>query len=198
MTQTIVQIFLIAVSVIAVFTIINPNLENIGQTQDEIDEYSLAVESAYATNQSLNALVQKVDSFSQQENYKLNRFIPESIDPIRTAFDIEVLVENNNLFLVSIDVQDEVQIQSPVVTSNPVQSEDFIENQPGVSQIAQQDFDISVAGTYEQFKAFLADIESSAQLFEVKKVSFQSTSSDITQFNLSIRVFGLNPSIKNL
>ncbi len=195
MAQTITQILLLIISGIAVFTMIVPTFKTIGETQKETDEYSQAIDSAFATNERLNALVRETESLSQQEKYRINRFIPPTVDPIRTANDLETLTEKHKLFLITISVIDEEEMEDPVATSNAI-GEDFgsgSDNQT-IGSIGYNDFELVVAGTYDQFKSFLADIESSAQLFEVQSINFQSTDSDIIQFNTVIRTFGLAPN----
>lgn len=194
MAQTITQILLLIISGIAVFTIIVPTFDTIGKTQKETEEYSLAIESAFATNERLNALVRETESLSQQERYRINRFIPPKVDPIRTAYDLEALVEKHRLFLISLNVMDEEVMEDPVITSNQASEDEFGNPNQAVGSIGYNDFELVVAGTYEQFKAMLADLESSAQLFEMQSVTFQSTDSDIIQFNLVIRTFGLAPT----
>ena len=195
MAQTITQILLLIISGIAVFTIIVPTFNTIGETQQETDEYSLAIESAFTTNERLNALLRQADDFSQQERYRLYRLVPATIDPIRTAYDLEVLVEKNNLFLINLNVLEEFALPDPVITSSPASSEEFVADSTNVGNIGYRDFELVTAGTYDQFKTLLADIEASAQLFEVQSVTFQSTDSDITQFSLVMRTFGLHPNL---
>lgn len=197
MTQTITQILLLIISGIAVFTMIVPTFKTIGETQKETDEYSLAIESAFATNERLNALVRETEKLSQQERYRIDRFIPATVDPIRTAYDLETLIEKHRLFLVGLTVTEESVMDDPVVTSNAVAEDDFGEGTQQVGSIGYNDFELVVAGTYEQFKDFLADIEASDQLFELQSVNFQSTDSDIIQFNTIIRTFGLAPNTKS-
>jgi len=197
MAQTITQILLLIISGITVFTIIVPMFKTMGETQKETDEYSLAIESAFATNERLNSLVAKTESLSQQERYRLNRLIPPTIDPIRTAYDLEVLIEKHRLFLISINVLDEEIMEDPVATSNVISEDEFGSADQVVGSIGHQEFELAVAGTYDQFKSLLADVESSAQLFEVQSVDIQSTDSDIIQFNMIIRTFGLFPNTPN-
>lgn len=193
MTQTITQLLLLVISGVAVFTIIVPTINSIGDIQKETDEYSTAIESAFATNERLNTLVRQSENLSQQERYRIDRFIPASIDPVKTAHDLEILVEKHKLFIVTLNVLEEIVLPDPVITSNAIYD---IEDTRGQSQkqISYRDFELVTAGTYEQFKSLLADIESSAQLFEIQSVSFQSTNSDIVQYSMIVRTFGLTGS----
>lgn len=198
MTQTITQLLLFIISGIAVFTVIIPTVNSMGETQKETDEYVVAIESAYATNQRLNALLQQIESISPQERFQLDRLVPSTIDAVRTAFDLEVLVQKNNLFLITLNVMEEFAIPDPVVTNYQVGEGNKDASGSLLGNIAYRDFEIVAAGTYDQFKNLLADIESSAQLFEVQTVSFQATNSDIIQYSLVIRTFGLVPSDNNV
>lgn len=195
MAQSLTQIFMIIASVVAVFTIVIPTFTTIGETQAETAEYEAAIESAFASNQRLSALNNQINNFSQQTRYRLERLIPEQLDPVKTAYDIEVLIDRRGLFLSNIEVNVEETMEDPVASSNlTVSGGQFDAGAGAVDRIAYRDYTIGVAGTYDQFKAFLADLESSAQLFEVMNLLFESTNSDLNQYELVIRAYGLGPS----
>jgi hypothetical protein len=197
MAQTITQILLLIISGIAVFTVVVPTMTTIGETQAETEEYSRAIESAFAANERLNALIRETESLSQQERYRLNRLIPETIDPVSTAHDLEVLIEKNNLILVSILILEELATPDPVVTSQIAGAGGFDESDENIGNIGYRDIEIVFAGTYDQLKSFIADAESSAQLFEIQSISFQSNNSDIIQYSLTLRTFGLTPNLSS-
>ena len=199
MTQTIIQILLLIVSGVAVFTIIVPKFDEIRTVQEETAQYEEALDSAFATNERLSILSRQLDSLSQQERYRLDRFLPTTIDTLGLAYDIETLIDRNGLFLISFDVEDERRLEDPVETTAPITSggEDDQFAAPAAAtqkQLAVQTYSISAAGTYEQFKAFLRDIETSAQLLEVTDMDFASTDSDLNQFAITVEAYGLEPS----
>lgn len=199
MTQTIVQILLLVVSGVAVFTIVVPKFDDIRSTQEETAQYEEALESAFAMNARLDALTNQIDSLSQQERYRLSRLVPETVDPLRLAYDLEVLVERTGMFLISIGVAEEVLEPDPVETTPPVgsaTSDDAFarSDRANLKQMAVLPVTITVAGEYTQFKQLLAAIENSAQLLEVQNISFESTGSDLTQYVISVEAYGLHPS----
>lgn len=191
MTQTIIQILLLIVSGIAVFTIIMPKFEEIAVIQSETEEYDQAIESAFATNERLSALTQQASSFSQQEQHKLDRLVPFNIDTLSLGYDIEGLIDRHGLFLNGIDIAEPTVLRDPVQTSAP--SEAGPASAPIEKEIEQQEITITLSGTYEQFKGFLADIETSAQLLEVVELLYSSTGSDLSQFSLTVMAYGLQP-----
>lgn len=194
MSQVIVQILLLIVSGVAVFSIVMPKLNEMGDIQKEITGYEQAIENAFASNERLNALVREADSLSQQERFRLETLVPQKIDPIRTAFNIETLIDRHNLFLITLEILDEISAPDPVSTS-PDSGAGFGAGASDPARIATQEVEVVMAGTYEQFKAFLTDIETNARLMEVTQIQFASTNSDLSQFTMRIKIYGLSPSL---
>lgn len=53
----------------------------------------------------------------------------------------------------------------------------------------------SVEGTYDDFRAFLEDLERSLVLMEVTSVAFGSSEGDSIPFSVTIRLHSLNPPV---
>lgn len=194
MTQSIIQILLLLISGVAVFSFIMPTFADIRAVQDETSEYALALENAYQSKQRLDALVNTLEDYSAQERYRLDLFIPAEIDIARLSYDLEMMIERQGLFLNTFTVEDEVKIPDPVSTSAALSDspeEEFGTTIAEERTVASQDIALSVSGTYAQFKAFLGQVEQSAQLLDVVKVSFENTDSDIIQFEITLRAYGL-------
>jgi hypothetical protein len=51
----------------------------------------------------------------------------------------------------------------------------------------------SVLGSYDQFKAFLKDMERSLQLMDVQTLTFSTSATDLTEYKLEIQLYGLSP-----
>ncbi len=199
MTQTIVQILLLVVSGVAVFTIVVPKFDEIRSTQEESAQYEEALESAFAMNERLRSLSNQLDSLSQQERYRLGRLVPEVIEPMKLAYDLEVLIERNGLFLEAMEVGEEMLEPDPVETTAAVATsneEDSFAQSNATDQklLAVRTINIAVAGDYNQFKALLRDLENSAQLLEVTNIDFAATGSDLSQYVISVEAYGLRSS----
>jgi hypothetical protein len=194
MSQTILQIALLLISGVAVFSFVMPTFSEIRGVQDETAEYALALENAYQSKQRLDSLVNTMEGYSAQEQYRLDLFIPNEIDIVRLSYDLEMLIEKQGLFLNTFTVEDEEKIPDPVSTSAALSDSAADEFGTAITEertVASQDMVISLSGTYPQFKAFLASVEQSAQLIDVVSVSFENTDSDIIQFEVTLRTYGL-------
>lgn len=194
MSQTILQIALLLISGVAVFSFIMPTFGEIRGVQDETAEYALALDNAYQSKQRLDSLVSTLEGYSAQEQYRLDLFIPNEIDIVRLSYDLEMLIEKDGLFLNSFMVEDEEKIPDPVSTSAALSDNTADEFGTAIAEertVASQDMTISLSGSYPQFKSFLANVEQSAQLIDVVGVSFENTDSDIIQFEVTLRTYGL-------
>jgi hypothetical protein len=173
MTQTVIQILLLIISGVAVGTLVMPQYEKIGDIQTETAEYETAAERAYQANQRLNALVQRVQGLSAQERYRLDRFIPEVADPLKTSYELERLALKAGMFINGLSVLDPELVEDPVLTAVALSAPETVdEGVPApVNQVVAYDIDLTVAGTYEQFKQLLSDVEMSAEYLEVRSLT---------------------------
>lgn len=194
MNQTILQVILITVSVLVAVMVVKPTLQDMGSTQQETAEYITAIENAAEANSKLSDLYRQVNSFSSSEEHRLALLVPEKIDAVQIAYDLEVMTNESGMFLTTLTVNDEVAEVDPV--SNTVAefgAEDEI-TAGSAKQIATQDFVLELAGTYDQFKDLLTQVETSARLLDIVDTKFTESDTDLLEFSLIIRAYGLNPS----
>jgi Tfp pilus assembly protein PilO len=75
----------------------------------------------------------------------------------------------------------------------PADGGQFVPAEPLSSQYSTLEIGFSVTGTYDDFRAFLADVERSLVLMEVTKISFSSSEGDAIPFSVTVRLYSLNP-----
>lgn len=202
MKQLLVQFGLIGVSIIGVVMVIVPMYENIGVIQSETEEYQRALDSAVETNKKLSSLKQEIGRYGQQEKYRIELLVPQDLAPVRAAYDIEELIGESGMFLNSITVGEIAQVTPPVTAPASGGTPEADENtgfdfsvDESVSGMVSQQLEISVSGTYEQFKYLLSRVESSARLMDVTNVTFTGSDSDLSAYSLTVQVYGLSTDI---
>lgn len=193
MAPLFLQIALIAVSVSGIFMVIKPMYDEIGSIQLETEEYQRALDTAVQANAKMTSLKNDINRYSQQDKYRIELLVPENLAPVRAAYDIEELVSETGMNLTSISVGTVGKINNPVAAPSAAQAaEAFDLEEVGTMNLVSQQLDLSVSGTYEQFKYLLTKLESSARLIDIKTLSFSGEDSDLSTFTLSLVVYGLN------
>ncbi len=206
MNSSIIQIGLIIISIFSIVSFVQPMLQKIQIVQSESEEYDLAIEVSAEASVLLGRLEQQISQVSQQEKYRVELLVPDFIAPVELAYDIEALIKEDSLFLNSIRISQPTRILDPVgrvAVPVPQESEDTFSSFDQVSSVSEQsiisqEIEISVDGTYEQFKSLLAKIEQSARLIDVVSIKFESSDADVNAYAMTLRFYGLQAKVANI
>ena len=196
-----VQIVLIIISVVIIVTYIKPAFSDMKATQDETAQYQKVLDTAQSYNSELQRLLSQANSFSTSEIRALERYLPDTVDPILVMRDIDIIVRNNGMNLDSVTSEDSVTSigGSEAVGSN---EEDFFDDidSSGSGQVSaqrgpdlfSQQFTLGVSGTYEQFKTLLQDFERNAYPLEVADLSFSAAEENDFKFGLTLETYAFS------
>ena len=189
-----IQIFLIIVAVIIVFTVIKPEFEKIQDTQNSVAEINDAIKKADPYLESLKDKIGKAESFPQSDLVSLNRFIPETVDTVKVARDIEVIIAESGLLLQNVKIGDGIPVnvvngQARNRSANTGDTEDS-----GLTKGLQSYvFTIDAIGSYERMKIMLEALERNAYPLQLTKFEFASENGSILHsFKLELRTFSLS------
>ena len=168
--KAIVQLGLIIVSVVIIFTYVQPAFTSIRETQDELVQYSDAVNKASEFNNLLNELLAIEKSFSTQDRRALSDFLPATVDGTQVMRDLESIVSEEEVELVSVTGGNLDTVDRDIT----------IDDDPEAVQptLDHNDFSVSVTGNYEAFKSFLLKLEANSYLYEIRDLSFGEISDD--------------------
>jgi len=185
--KVIQQLVIISVAIGLVFLYIQPQLEVIQLKQNEVAQYTDAVNQANAFNQELNSKLNQINSISSVDFARVDRFLPFSIDSVAVARDIESLARRNDLIVNTITTQ---AIESNV-SVNRIQEDEFDEfgelindsatNRNLAGQLTGMQFTLQAVGTYDTFVSFLAATEANAYPLEIINLTVSSPNSDGTE-----------------
>lgn len=192
MIRTITPIFSIIIALVIFFFYAKPEFVVIKATQGETKQYEDAAATAAALNNELNALVDKKRSFSAGDLERLDALVPTDINEVRILADLNEIARTHNMLFGNIDVENSD-------TENAASGQAGALGGDTGQRVAYTDFltsDItfSLIGTYEQFKAFLADVEKSLVLLEVINIAFDEGEGNLQQYNITVRTFSLPPT----
>lgn len=189
MFKTLTPILSIVIAVALFFFFTKPMFAEIGAIQDETDEYRQAVEKATLFNETLQDLVNRRNALTAHQMERLEALVPDSIDQVKALVDIEAIIRSHGMLFGNIDVEDTVVADDVA----PVE-------RVGVRNISEDDFVTShitfeFIGTYEQFRAALADIEKSLVMLEIIEISFEATGVELQQYSVTARLHALAPTL---
>ena len=182
MMRTLTPILSIIIALLLFLFFIKPQYSEITLLQTEIDEYTNAVESYNDFIAVLDGKLRIKNSRASSDSERLDKLVRTDIDDTRLIVDLEAMVEKHNmLFGNVISSGNDAELSSGGTDPAQAQSEEL--------RIADITFD--VIGTYEQFKDFLKDLESSLTIYEVINLAFNVTEGTFQQFSVKVRSYAL-------
>ena len=165
------QGILIVASLVIIFAFIQPELSVIKEKQDELLKYSETLDKAAQFNARLRELIQRRDSFSQENMAALEKFMPTEIDPLRIMSEIAGIFSTRNITIVSLTAN------VPVAPIDDIAFEDSVlARSASQMNLAYQDYEVVFIATYPQMREVLRYAEASNSLFEVVELTFDTAS----------------------
>lgn len=191
MIRTITPIFSIIIALVIFFFYVKPEFVDIKAKQGEAEQYEEAAKTASALNGELAALLAKKESYGVGDLERLDALVPTTINEVKILTDLSEIARSHNMLFGDIKVTNGdpgVGTLAPEATQEGVAEQKVVYTDFRTSEIA-----FSLIGTYEQFKAFLADVEKSLVLLEATNIVFDAGEGNLQQYGVSLRAFSLPP-----
>lgn len=160
------------------------------ETKAAIEDSKQALAAADEYKKKQNALASARNAIDKDSLDRLSVFLPDSVDNVGLILDINALAARSGLSLANIDVLTDDSAASGgkgpaansatgnfgIGTANPVGSVDM---------------SLSAIGTYSALQAFLAGIEKSARLLDVREISVKGSDTGVYNYQMTIRLYWL-------
>jgi hypothetical protein len=155
--------FILVVAGITLFVMYtNPAYQGVKGLQAQAASYDEALKSAQKLRETRDSLLAKQNSFPQEDLTRLQRILPDNVDNIRFIIDINNIAARHSLALGNVNLGEGGAIEAgqaaDAATGDPVGSVNV-------------GFSVTTAN-YDNFLAFLQDLEHSLRLVDVKTLSF--------------------------
>ncbi len=167
------------------FTYISPTWSgSIAATKTAItlDEEALAAASRYARQQ--NELAEKRNAIDPANLARLAVFLPDSVDNVGLILDLNALAARSGFSLANIDVVANAAGVANAAAGSALPS-------PGTSKVGSIDLSLSAVGTYAALQAFLAGVEKSARLLDVRSITVKGSETGVYAYEIKLRLYWL-------
>ena len=174
------QIAVAIIAVVIVFTYVRPTFLEIGQMQDKVAEFDVAIEQVNSVNNQLARLVGEVNSVSAAEREALLTFMPDAVDEVAVLRDIETMAEGTEAELTGLSYvgfelpeappEDGTLLAEPVIHS----------------------FQVSVTGPYSEVKSFIRSLEENDYPLHVYQFDIKAAESETQRLDGVEAVLVLN------
>jgi len=176
----------LVIAVVVFFFYTRPMFADIEALQLQTAEFMNAAEKAQELNRELSEKVTRKRSFDQVSLDRLDALVPPSIDEVKALTDVSELARKHNMLFGNISLQTE---------NTKKRNNEGGSGTLGItlSDLSHTDVQFGLIGTYEQFKAFLGDVEQSLVMLEVIDVNFTAGEGLLQQFDMKVRLYSLPP-----
>lgn len=183
MTRTILPLILIAAAIGLFVAYINPTYKADQALAAERSSYEQALSTAKELRAQRDKLLAKRGTFSSDDIQKVERMLPDTVDNIRLIIDINNIAARHGLSLKNVQLG-EVSSGSQKASATSVGSSG--------DPVGSVQLGFTVSAKYDDFRAFLADLEHSLRLINVEKMIFKVSGGATNDYDLTIRTYWLH------
>ncbi len=172
-----------AIVLFVVFT--NPTYKDVGQLRTVQAAYDQALNNSQELLKVRNELTTKYNNLSTTDRDRLTKLMPDTVDNIRLIIDTQNIALSHGMTLKDIKYDARAQSNATPNANAPTTPNQLAANQKdyGTFQL-----EFSVTGSYQNFQAFLTDMEQSLRLVDIESVTFQAADAGSSAMKYVIRV----------
>jgi hypothetical protein len=186
MIRTLTPIFSIIISLVIFFFFTQPKFAHIKTVQGEAAQFEGAAAKAAQLNAELTRMLDEKRKYPAEAMEKLDALVPENVDEVKVLNDLNELAKSHNMMFGNVSVTNSDLVSADGSASGETLSGEY-------EGLTATNLSFSLIGGYDQFKAFLADVEQSLVMVEVQNIEFTTGEGALQQYSVGARVFALKP-----
>ena len=170
-----------AIGLFALYT--NGTYQHIKGLQVQVGAFETALTTANSLKAQRDSLLSKRNTFSADNVQKLERMLPDNVDNIRFIIDINSIAARHNLSLKNVSLGTVSDSKNKRGTLAVGSSGDPVGSAEG---------GFSLTASYDDYLAFLQDIEHSLRIVDAEKISFKPGQGGAYEFTMAIKTYWLH------
>lgn len=168
---------LLATGLFYMFT--SPEYEKVKLLQVSAAEYANVIENVEKIAQSRDGLREEYDAIPLVERDRLMKVLPDNVDGVRLALDLDTMASRYNIVLSTVKVDKADPNSALAVLPDP--------SLPYEAATVSLNF----KANYDGFSRFLEDLEKSLRIMDVKSVSFHAFEDGTYDHSMRIETYWL-------
>ncbi len=179
--NALLPILFIIISLGIFFGFIDPTYERIKVIRAEEATYEEALTRSKELQQIRDQLLSRYNTLPQEDLARLEKLLPDNVDNVRLILDFDALASAYGMRIRNVELEtNDSRASRGQVGANESVYDSLI-------------LSFSVTGSYDTFRAFLADLEQSLRLVDITSVSFTSTATGIYDYAVAVKTYWLKP-----
>ncbi|MFA6338449.1 MAG: type 4a pilus biogenesis protein PilO [Candidatus Paceibacterota bacterium] len=172
------------------FGVLNPTYQDVKSLTVENQKYSDALANATKLRNVRNELMKKYNTISQDQLDRLDKLLPNNVDNVKLVNDIDSIAHRYGMTIKKIVfAKNTGTTQKAGAITQPILEEN------GLNSIK---LSFIVAASYDNFLAFLKDMEGSLRLSDISSISFKSSKENLNEYNVTIQTYWLDLNSGNV
>lgn len=180
-------LILIIISVGVFFYFIDPERIEYAKLSEIKIENEKRLEDVKTLEKEFFVLQEKYKKISDEEKEKLNKVLPETVDNVRLILDINNIADNYGIVIRNISVTGGPIGEDQEDAKNAVRS--VSEN--GSSSYGVISLGFSVVATYDVFKSFMQDLETSLRIVDITDFSVSTGEGEFYNYSVKLNTYWL-------
>ena len=170
-----------AIGLFALYT--NGTYQRIKGLQVQVGAFETALTTANSLKAQRDSLLSKRNTFSADNVQKLERILPDNVDNIRFIIDINSIAARHNLSLKNVSLG--------TVSDSKNKRWALAVGSSG-DPVGSAEVSFSLTASYDDYLAFLQDVEHSLRIVDVEKLSFKPGQGGTYEFTMAIKTYWLH------
>jgi Tfp pilus assembly protein PilO len=161
----------------------DPQYQSLKALQAQAAEYDDALGKAQDLRKIRDDLLSKRNTFKPDSLVRLEHALPDNVDNIRLIIDINNVAARHGLSLASITVgtvSNSSTARSPLAVGSSGDA------------VGSVSVGFAVTASYDDFLAFLHDLEHSLRIVDVEDISFTASDRGLMSYTVTIRTYWLH------
>jgi Tfp pilus assembly protein PilO len=182
MNKNILAILALLLTVLLYPFVFADSMDKVTLLKSDIAKNSETLEKAEELLRLKTDLVRRAESFTQEELARLEKILPEKVDPAQILLDIYTLANSNGLVMLG---------DARVVKPEKVESSED-EALEKTNPIETVDVSFTIIGPYKNLPNFGEELAKSLTLFDIEELSFTKNESNIYTYDIRMKTYLLN------
>src|SRR3989344_5552874 len=183
MRQFLIPVILLIAAVGMFMLYTNPAYQGAKTLQAQEASYKDALTKSAELRAIRDQLLQKRATFVASDIDKLQHVLPDNVDNIRLIIDINNIAARHNISLTNVALGDVSQVAT-TASAAAVGS--------GNNPVGSVTVGFSIVANYDNYLAFLQDIEHSLRIVDVDKISFTAATANLNTYMFDVRTYWLH------
>ncbi len=167
---------LVAIAVGLFYLYINPHYMNIRDLMQQRSDYKMALANIEEVKALRDSLESQLSGMPPQESARLELLMPTGFNSVKLITDLDAVAGRHGMSLRGVKMVEETSDSRATINNQPKKG------------YRTSTLSFGVVSTYQNFVAFLRDMEKSLELVDVKAVSMNSTGAESSNYQFEVTI----------